>query len=194
MIDGIDGTDGIDGIERADPAGGAPPEAEGAPPGDGPIELRPRFRHQLWEVLLGAPFLGATVAFLLRVASGIDSMRFVIAFGAASALGFIALYLLRFRLAAPRAVRLDAEGIRVAGKARTEELAWAWVRRARHRARNGLRWELRTSEGEEPRLVLRDDGFSVKEWERISERIEGELRRRGVEIETDAFGKLFRAE
>jgi len=158
-----------------------------------PLELRPRFRHQLFESILGSATAGAASAFLIRAIGKIGAVPILVAIGSVITVCCLALYALRFRYGAPNSMRIDARGIRVERKVGGDGLAWDEIRRARHRARNGLRWELRTSEKGPPALTLRNDGLSMKEWERVSERIEHELRRRGVEVETDAVVRMLRA-
>lgn len=174
---------------RSTPAPSVPP---GVAP---PREFRPSFRHQFVETLVGAPVLGAVVALGLRYLSGVDSTTFLIAAGVASALAFTGLYLVRFRISAPRRVRVDEGGLTVDGPKGTVTLRWDAVVRARHRAHNGLRWEFfANDEDERPSFLLRDDGLSITDWDALSTAIQRALESRDVPIRMDAFGSAFRDE
>ncbi|QQS09568.1 MAG: hypothetical protein IPK69_02800 [Phycisphaerales bacterium] len=96
-------------------------------------------------------------------------------------------YLWRFRRTAPVVAQLSDEGIGLVYRTGEEWIAWDEVTMARHEYSGGLRWRVRHDHGE---FLLRDDGFTTIQWERICATMRRLLEQHEVPFVEGAFAKF----
>jgi len=91
-------------------------------------------------------------------------------------------YTCRFLWRAPRAVRFSDSALIIEHRNGKEaEVPWNDILRAKHISYGGVRWRLWTADSV---FNVRDDGFSVGQWNGISNHISQELIAREIPITT----------
>jgi hypothetical protein len=120
-----------------------------------PLIFRAR-RHPPWSVAIGLGVAGSFLIFLF--------------------------YTCRFLWRAPRGVRFSDSTLVIEQRNRRDaEILWSNILRAKHTSSGGLKWRLWTADSV---FEVRDDGFSLAQWNKISQIISEQLAARNIPITT----------
>jgi hypothetical protein len=152
------------------------------------MEFRPSLLTAVSELLIGGVLFVIAVAVGLFVFKGVSSVPYVIAFGVAAGTLVVGFYVVRFTRRAPRLVRVDGEGLSIWHREDETSVVWTDVREAIHESSYGLRWRLNVGSHD---VVLRDDGFSVSQWDKLSKAVHSNLSLRGISVEHKGMAAAF---
>ncbi len=139
--------------------------------------------------LVGVPLVLFVRRTILSASRSPMSIRAMVIIGLCAGLAVFLFYICRFLWKAPQSVEISDRGVTVKFRGdRREEMAWEEISAASLTSDAGLNWKLR---GANSTLSFRDDGFSAREWGRISRAIAERVRSKGIEIAADGLGMQF---
>lgn len=146
-----------------------------------------RFTPTLKQALFENALIGLAALVLLPLifrARRDPSWSVAIGLGVAGSLAIFLFYTCRFLWRAPRAVRFSEGALVIEQRnGRETEIRWSDIRQAKRTSYGGLKWRLWTADSF---FDVRDDGFSVGQWDKISDHISQELTAREIPITTAA--------
>lgn len=152
------------------------------------MEFRPSLLTALRGLLIGGVLFAIVVSAGLFFLKGVSSVPYAIAFGVAAGTLVVGFYVVRFIRKAPRLVRVDGEGLSIWHREDETSVVWTDVREAIHESSYGLRWRLNVGSHD---VVLRDDGFSVSQWDELSKAVHSNLAVRGLRVEHKGMAAAF---
>lgn len=142
-----------------------------------------RFTPSLKQALLENALVGLGALVLLPLiiwARRAPPWSVAIAWGVAGSFLIFLFYTCRFLWRAPRAIRFsDAALIIERRNGRESEIWWGNILRAKRTTYGGWKWRLWTADSV---FNVRDDGFSLEQWNQISDRISRELTARAIPV------------
>jgi hypothetical protein len=149
-----------------------------------PYEVEPGAKRNLLESL-GVALLLGIIAPLLIVYGKDGTWTEGLVIGGGTALAAFVFYVIRFMRKGIKRLRLHDEGLDATMRSGQQlRLVWARIKEATLTDDYGGMWHIKFGGGE---FELRDDGFSIEEWEEITARIRYEMDRVGKETETDGI-------
>jgi hypothetical protein len=152
------------------------------------MEFRPSLLTAVRESLIVGVLLVIALPVGFFFIKGVSSVPYAVAFGVATGTLVVGFYVVRFTRRAPRLVRVDGEGLSIWHREDETSVAWTDVREAIHEDSYGLRWRLKVGSDD---VVLRDDGFSVSQWDKLSKAVHSNLSLRGISVEHKGLATAF---